>query len=211
MGNTKKSSRMTELEKKITAYHEVGHAIIGKVLPHSDPVHKISIIPRGNAGGVTWFLPEKDRTYVTKAKYLDEIATLYGGRVAEEVFFGKDMVTTGASNDIERATYIARAMITRYGFDEELGAENFASDAANGNYLGSEGGQKVVGERTQEKIDEKVRLLLAGAYQKALSIVEEYRDTHVKIAEKLLEKEELLAHEFDAFFEGMDIPGKAIA
>ena len=160
---------------------------------------------------MTWFLPEKDRTYVSKAKYLDEIATLYGGRVAEEIFFGKDMVTTGASNDIERATDIARAMITRYGFDEELGAENFASDAANGNYLGSDGGQKIVGEHTQQKIDEKVRLLLAGAYQKARSIVEQYQDIHVKVAEKLLEKEELLAHEFDAFFEGKEVPAKAIA
>lgn len=120
MGNTKKSSRMTELEKKITAYHEVGHAIVGKMTPFTDPVHKVSIIPRGSAGGVTWFLPEKDRTYITKAKYLDELATLYGGRVAEEIFFGKDLVTTGASSDIERATEIARAMVMRYGFDEEL-------------------------------------------------------------------------------------------
>lgn len=120
MGNTKKSSRMTELEKKITAYHEVGHALVGKMTPHTDPVHKISIIPRGSAGGVTWFLPEKDKTYVTKARFLDEIATLFGGRVAEEVFFGADMVTTGASSDIERATAIARSMVMRYGFDEEL-------------------------------------------------------------------------------------------
>ena len=88
--------------------------------PFTDPVHKVSIIPRGNAGGVTWFLPTKDRTYVTKARFLDELATLYGGRVAEEVFFGRDMVTTGASSDIERATEIARSMVMRYGFDEEL-------------------------------------------------------------------------------------------
>lgn len=114
MGNTRKSSRMTELEKKITAYHEVGHAIVGKMLPYTDPVHKVSIIPRGSAGGVTWFLPEKDTTYISRAKYLDELATLYGGRVAEEVFFGREMITTGASSDIERATSIARAMVMRY-------------------------------------------------------------------------------------------------
>lgn len=135
MGNTKKSMRMTELEKKITAYHEVGHAIVGKMLSHTDPVHKISIIPRGGAGGVTWFLPEKDRTYVSKAKYFDELATYYGGRAAEEVFFGSENVTTGASSDIERATEIARSMVMRYGFDEELGPENFAAEQVTGNYL----------------------------------------------------------------------------
>ncbi len=167
MGNTRKSSRMTELEKKITAYHEVGHAIVGKMTPFTDPVHKVSIIPRGSAGGVTWFLPEKDRTYITKARYLDELATLYGGRVAEEVFFGKDLVTTGASSDIERATEIARAMVMRYGFDEELGAENFAADHIADNYLGAEGGGKNFSEKTQEKIDEKVRMILRTAYDRA--------------------------------------------
>lgn len=192
---------MTELEKKITAYHEVGHALIGKMTPFTDPVHKVSIIPRGSAGGVTWFLPEKDRTYITKAKYLDELATLYGGRVAEEVFFGSDMVTTGASSDIERATDIARAMVMRYGFDEELGAENFAADSIQDNYLGSEGNGKVVSEKTQEKIDEKVRSLLKSAYDRAKSIIIANRDLHIRIAEELLKKEEMLAAEFDAFFE----------
>lgn len=129
MGNEKKSLRMTEHEKRLTAIHEIGHAIVGKMLAHTDPVHKISILPRGGAGGVTWFLPEKDRTYTSKAKYLDELATLYGGRVAEEVFFGSDYVTTGASSDIERATEIARAMIMRFGFDKDLGAENYAPDS----------------------------------------------------------------------------------
>lgn len=135
MGNEKKSLRMTEYEKRLTAIHEIGHAIVGKMLAHTDPVHKISILPRGGAGGVTWFLPEKDRTYTSKAKYLDELATLYGGRVAEEVFFGSDYVTTGASSDIERATEIARAMIMRFGFDKDLGAENYAPDSLEGNFL----------------------------------------------------------------------------
>lgn len=209
MGNTKKSSRMTELEKKITAYHEVGHALVGKMTPFTDPVHKVSIIPRGSAGGVTWFLPEKDRTYVTKSKYLDELATLYGGRVAEEVFFGKEMITTGASSDIERATEIARAMVMRYGFDEELGAENFASDAIEGNYLGAEGGGKAFSEKTQEKIDEKVRIILKNAYERARTIITDFKPLHEKIAEVLLQKEELLAQEFDEFFEGVIVPAKA--
>lgn len=210
MGNTKKSSRMTDLEKKITAYHEVGHAIVGKMLANTDPVHKISIIPRGNAGGVTWFLPEKDRTYVTRAKYLDELATFYGGRVAEEVFFGKDYITTGASSDIERATEIARAMVMRYGFDDELGPENFASDAIEGNYLGSEGGRKIFSDKTQEKIDEKVRNILMTAYEQARSIITQYRSTHEKIAEFLLLKEEMLAVEFDEYFTDIAVPKKTV-
>ncbi len=210
MGNTKKSSRMTDLEKKITAYHEVGHALVGKMTPFTDPVHKVSIIPRGNAGGVTWFLPSKDRTYVTKARFLDELATLYGGRVAEEVFFGRDMVTTGASSDIERATEIARNMVMRYGFDDELGAENFAGSAIADNYLGAEGGGKTISEETHQKIDAKVRLILRAAYDRARTIIEEFRDLHTRIAEELLVKEELLAREFDQYFEGVKVPEKAV-
>jgi cell division protease FtsH len=210
MGNTKKSSRMTDKEKRITAYHEVGHAIVGKMTPNTDPVHKISIIPRGSAGGVTWFLPEKDTTYVTKASYIDRLATLYGWRVAEEVFFGADMVTTGASSDIERATEIARAMVMRYGFDEELGAENFASDQLADNYLGAEWQGKAVSELTKEKIDEKVRIILKSAYERAKNIVTTYRDTHEKIALVLLEKEEMLATEFDAFFTDIIVPEKTV-
>lgn len=138
IGSTKKSHILTQRERETTAYHEVGHALVGKMLPNTDPVYKISMIPRGSTGGVTWFLPEKDTTYTSKAKFLDQIAMGYGGRVAEEIFFGKDYITTGASSDIENATEIARAMIMKYGFDEELGAENFASDAIEGNHLGAE-------------------------------------------------------------------------
>lgn len=212
MGTTKKSLKMTELEKKITAYHEVGHAIVGKMLPYTDPVHKVSILSRGRALGVTWFLPEKDTILVSKAKYLDELATLYGGRVAEEVFFGRDFITTGASNDIERATEIARAMVTRYGFDEELGAENFAAEQITGNYLGAEGNGKVVSEKTQELIDQKVREILKQAYEKTRTIILANRDLHEKISEALLQKEELIQEEFDAFFDGIvGVPEKAVA
>lgn len=157
IGSTKKSHVFTQRERETTAYHEVGHALVGKMLPNTDPVYKISMVPRGSTGGVTWFLPEKDTTYTTKAKFLDQIAMGYGGRVAEEIFFGRDYITTGASSDIENATEIARAMVMKYGFDEELGPENFASDALEGNHLGAEGGGKIFSEKTQEKIDEKVR------------------------------------------------------
>jgi cell division protease FtsH len=203
MGNEKKSLKMSEHEKKLTAIHEIGHAIVGKMLPHTDPVHKISILPRGGAGGVTWFLPEKDRTYTSKAKYLDELATLYGGRVAEEVFFGRDYITTGASSDIERATDIARAMVMRFGFDEEIGPENLAPDRIDGNFLGSESGQKVMSDKTQDLIDGKVRGLLKDAYARAKHIITTYKDLHEQLSNHLIEREEMLQEEFDAYFADM--------
>ncbi len=181
------------------------------MLPNTDPVYKISMIPRGSTGGVTWFLPEKDTTYISKAKFLDQIAMGYGGRVAEEVFFGKENITTGASSDIENATEIARAMIMKYGFDDELGPENFASATLEGNHLGAEGGGKIFSEKTQEKIDEKVREILKKGYEKAREIIVKNKDLHEKITRHLLEVEELTQDEFDAFFEGMEgVPVKTI-
>lgn len=200
MGNEKKSLRMTPYEKRLTAIHEIGHAIVGKMLPHTDPVHKISILPRGGAGGVTWFLPEKDRTYTSKAKYLDELATLYGGRVAEEVFFGSEYITTGASSDIERATEIARAMVMRFGFDPDLGAENYAPDSVEGNYLGAQAQEKAISDDTRKLIDSKVRELLTNAYALAKSIITKNQKLHEELANLLLEKEELLQEEFDMYF-----------
>ncbi|MDD5376763.1 MAG: ATP-dependent zinc metalloprotease FtsH [Candidatus Gracilibacteria bacterium] len=211
IGSTKKSHILTARERETTAYHEVGHALVGKMLPNTDPVYKISMIPRGATGGVTWFLPEKDTTYTSKAKFLDQIAMGYGGRVAEEIFFGKDYITTGASSDIESATEIARAMIMKYGFDDELGPENFASDALEGNHLGAEGGGKIFSEKTQEKIDEKVRDILKAGYERARTIILANKDLHEKITRYLLEVEELTQEQFDAFFEGMEgVPAKTV-
>lgn len=211
IGSTKKSHILTERERETTAYHEVGHALVGKMLPNTDPVYKISMIPRGATGGVTWFLPDKDTTYTSKAKFLDQIAMGYGGRVAEEVFFGKDFITTGASSDIENATEIARAMVMKYGFDEELGPENFASATLEGNHLGAEGGGKIFSEKTQEKIDEKVRDILKNGYEKARSIILAHKDLHEKITRHLMEVEELTQEQFDAFFDGVvGVPMKTI-
>ena len=211
IGSTKKSHILTQKEREITAYHEVGHALVGKMLPNTDPVYKISMIPRGATGGVTWFLPEKDTTYITRAKFLDQIAMGYGGRVAEEIFFGKDYITTGASSDIENATEIARAMIMKYWFDEELGPENFASDALEGNHLGAEGGGKIFSEKTQEKIDEKVRDILKGGYERARSIILANKDLHEKITRHLLDTEELTQEQFNVFFDGVPgVPTKTI-
>jgi len=200
MGLTKKSRKMNEKEKNIIAYHEVGHALVWKFSPNCDPVNKISIISRGWALWVTWFLPERDSILVSKVKFEDELASLYGWRVAEEIFFGKNEVTTGASNDIERATAIARNMVTRYWMDDELWAENFAPDSINWNYLWAQGEGKKFSEKTQELIDEKVKEVLASAYNKAKEIITKNKDLHEKIVKDLLEKEELTKAEFEAYF-----------
>ena len=195
---------MNEHEKWLTAIHEVGHAIVAKMLANTDPVHKISIIPRGNTGGVTWYLPDRDSSYTSKSQFTDRLAATYGGRVAEEVFFGKEHVTTGASSDIQRATAVARAMITEFGFDDDLGPENFTNERAEGNYLGLETSQKMVSDKTQELIDRKVSEILKTAFTTAKTIVSKHKDLHETIAKSLLEKEEMSEEEFDAFFEGME-------
>jgi len=197
---TKKSQVMTPKEKEITAYHEVGHALVGKLLPNTDPVHKVSIVSRWGALWVTWFLPERDTLLVSKAKYLDELATLYWWRAAEEIFFGKEYITTWASNDIERATKIARAMVTRYWMDEEIWAENFAPESISWNHLWAEWASKNFWEKTQELIDLKVKEILKNSYQTAIRLINENKELHEKISRDLLEKEEINREEFNAYF-----------
>ncbi len=196
----KKSQVMSEEEKKITAYHEVGHALVWKLLPHTDPVHKISIVSRGWALGVTWFLPEKDKLLTSKAKFLDELATLYWGRAAEEIFFGKENITTWASNDIERATKIARAMVMKYGMFEDIWAENFEGESINWNHLWVQWERAAVSDNTIKKIDEKVKEVLKIAYDTAIKLITENKNLHDKIAKDLLEKEEISREEFSAYF-----------
>jgi cell division protease FtsH len=200
MGLTKKSQVMNQQEKKITAYHEVWHALVWKLLPNTDPVHKVSIISRWWALWVTWFLPERDQLLISKAKFLDELATLYGWRVAEEIFFGKEYITTWASNDIERATKIARDMITKFGMNEEIWAENFANDSIYGNYLWAEWASKPFSEKTQELIDIKVKETLLWAYKKAKKLIEIHKELHEKIANDLMVKEEINKEEFESYF-----------
>ncbi len=194
---SKKSQVMNEKEKKITAYHEVGHALVGKLLPNTDPVHKVSIVSRGWALWVTWFLPERDTLLTTKAKYLDELAVLYGWRAAEEIFFWKDKITTGASNDIERATKIARNMVTRFGMFKEIWAENFAweIDSYSQTWV-----QPFLSPETIKKIDTKVKEVLEQAYQVAIELINKNKDLHDKIAKDLLEKEEINKLEFEKYF-----------
>jgi cell division protease FtsH len=158
MGAERRSMVMSEEEKKLTAYHEAGHAIVGLSVPEHDPVYKVTIIPRGRALGVTMFLPEQDRYSTSKRRLESRIATLFGGRVAEEVVFGKDSITTGASNDIERATDIARSMVTKWGLSDKLGPQTYAEDEGEV-FLGRSVTQhKQVSDVTAHVIDEEIRI-----------------------------------------------------
>lgn len=193
----KKSQVMNEEEKKITAYHEVWHALVWNLLKNTDPVHKISIISRWWALWVTWFLPERDVLLTKKSKFLDELATLYGWRAAEEIFFWKENITTWASNDIKRATQTARDMVIKYWMFEEIWAENFIweQDAYTGQYQ-----KPYVSNDTIKKIDEKVKEILDTAYKTALNLIQKNKSLHEKISAVLLEKEEISWEEFRTYF-----------
>ena len=195
----KKSMIMNEDEKNITAYHEVGHALVWKLLPNTDPVHKVSIVSRWWALWVTWFLPERDKLLVSKAKYLDELATLYWGRAAEEIFFWKDNITTWASNDIEKATHIAREMVMRYGMYEEIGRENFAWERLSWNHLWMNN-EKTISDTAQEKIDTKVKDILDNAYNIAINLIKKNKKLHEQISKDLIKNEELSKKEFASYF-----------
>ena len=197
MGLRKKSQVMNDEEKRITAYHEVWHALVWKLLPNTDPVHKVSIVSRWWALWVTWFLPERDVLLTKKSKYLDELATLYGGRAAEEIFFGKENITTGASNDIERATNIARQMVTRFWMFEDIGAENFIWEIDSH----SQTWQKAfISDDTIKQIDTKVKTILKEAYDTAIKLIKDNKKLHEQISEDLLKKEEISREEFAKYF-----------
>jgi len=196
-GPEKKTRVITEHERKLTAYHEAGHAIATRLLPSQDPVHQISIIPRGRAGGYTLSLPEKDKFYASKNEMTDNIITLLGGRVAEALTM--DDISTGASNDIERATKLARAMVTQYGMSEHFGLMGLES--VQHKYLD---GRAVMncGEATAAEIDKEVMQMLKGAYEEAKRLLSENRVALDKIADFLIEKETITGKEFmDIFHE----------
>ncbi|HMT00911.1 MAG TPA: ATP-dependent zinc metalloprotease FtsH [Candidatus Absconditabacterales bacterium] len=199
MGPEKKIKSLQDIEKKIVTYHELGHAVTAFNLEHADPVEKISIVSRGMALGVTWMLPQEDKFLISKAKFLDELVTLLGGRAAEEVFFGKEHITTGASNDFERATKIATDMITKYGMDDELGLASYTE--------GQDSFNKPFSEKTAEKIDTKVKELLADAYKKSKSILQKNKSLVETMASILIEKEYLTKSEFENL---MKTPSEAI-
>jgi cell division protease FtsH len=191
MGTERKSMVMSEQEKKLTAYHEAGHAIVGLNLKEHDPVYKVTIIPRGRALGLTMFLPEEDRYSISRLRLVGQLTSLFGGRAAEELVFGKDSVTTGASNDIERATEIARNMVTKWGLSDKLGPLSYSKDEEE-IFLGRSVTQhKQVSDTTVNIIDQEVRQIIDQSYDEANSIlVSNVKRLH-KMAEALIKYETL--------------------
>jgi cell division protease FtsH len=180
---------MSEREKLNTAYHESGHAIVGYCVPDHDPVYKVTIMPRGRALGVTMYLPEEDRYSISKSTLESNISTLFGGRLAEEMTLGADHVTTGASNDIERATEIARNMVTKWGLSERLGPLTYSEDDGEV-FLGRTVTQhKQVSDVTAHTIDEEVRKIIDRNYQRAKSILEEHEEKLHMMAKALMKYE----------------------
>ena len=198
MGPERKSAVMREEERRNTAYHESGHAVVAKVLPNADPVHKVTIMPRGMALGVTWQLPEFDRVNLYKDRMLEELAILFGGRAAEEVFLHS--MSTGASNDFERATKMARDMVTRYGMSDSLGTMVYV-DTESESIFGRTN-SKTVSELTQQKVDAEIRMLIDSQYALARSILEQNRDKVEAMVAALLEWETIDAEQINDIMEG---------
>jgi cell division protease FtsH len=196
MGPERKSAVMREEERRNTAYHESGHAVVAKLLPKADPVHKVTIMPRGFALGLTWQLPEHDRVNMYKDKMLEDISILFGGRIAEEIFMGQ--MSTGASNDFERATKLARAMVTRYGMSEVLGTMVYAGDEQEAAF-----GAKVVSEETQQKVDDEIRGILDRQYALARQLLEANRDKVEAMTKALLEWETVDADQINDIMAGV--------
>jgi cell division protease FtsH len=189
MGAERRSMVMSEEEKRMTAYHEAGHAIVGISVPEHDPVYKVTIIPRGRALGVTQFLPEQDRYSMSKRRIESAITTLFGGRIAEEIIFGADAVTTGASNDIERATDLARNMVTKWGLSDRLGPLTY-SDESGEVFLGRSVTQtKQISDETAHAIDQEVRRVIESNYQRARGILETHLDKLHAMADALVKFE----------------------
>ncbi|MDY0021244.1 ATP-dependent zinc metalloprotease FtsH [Arenimonas caeni] len=202
MGAERRSMAMSEDEKKLTAYHEAGHAIVGRVVPEHDPVYKVTIIPRGRALGVTMYLPEGDKYSFNRTAIESMLCSLYGGRVAEELIFGADKVTTGASNDIERATKMARNMATKWGLSEELGPIAYGEEEDEV-FLGRSVTQhKNVSDDTARRIDEVVHGILDRAYSRTRQILTDNLDKLHMMAEALLTYETIDAQQIDAIMEG---------
>ncbi len=197
MGSERKSMVMSDDEKKLTAYHEAGHAIVGRLVPDHDPVYKVSIIPRGRALGVTMFLPEEDRYSFSKRRLDSQISSLFGGRIAEELIFGPEYVTTGASNDIERATEIARNMVTKWGLSEKLGPLAYTEDEGEV-FLGRSVTQhKNVADDTARVIDEEIRDVIDRNYQRAERLLKENEDILHAMAEALIKYETIDSDQID--------------
>jgi cell division protease FtsH len=197
MGGERKSMIMTDDEKKLTAYHEAGHAIVGRLVPDHDPVHKVTIIPRGRALGVTMFLPEKDQYSASIQKLESQISTLFGGRIAEEMIFGKEKVTTGASNDIERATSIARDIVSKWGLSDILGPISYHQEEGEV-FLGrSVTKTREISDKTSHKIDEEIKRIIDQNYKRAQDILNKHIDILHAMAEALMQYETINISQID--------------
>ena len=204
MGGERKSMVMNDDERKLTAYHEAGHAIVGRLVPDHDPVYKVSIIPRGRALGVTMFLPEEDRYSNSRQRINSMIAALFGGRVAEEEIFGKDAVTTGASNDIERATALARNMVTKWGLSNKMGPLAYAEEEGEV-FLGkSVSKQKTVSDETAHTIDSEIRKIIDEQYTRAKKLVTDNMDKMHVMADALMKWETIDSGQIDEIMEGKE-------
>jgi len=202
MGAERRSMVMSEDEKKLTAYHEAGHAIVGRMMPSHDPVYKVSIIPRGRALGVTMFLPETDRYSHSKEFLESQICSLFGGRIAEELIFGADKVTTGASNDIMRSTELARNMVTKWGLSEKLGPLTYSEDEGEV-FLGHSVAQhKAVSDETAHDIDKEIRSIIDRSYARARKILEDNLDKLHLMADALMKYETIDSDQIDDIMGG---------
>jgi cell division protease FtsH len=206
LGTERRSMVLSEFERKLTAYHEAGHAVVALRIPGLDPVHKVTIVPRGRALGITASLPEEDRHAYSRDYLIARLAMLYGGRAAEELIFGADKITTGAGNDIERATSMARRMVTQYGMSDRIGPVA-VGDAEHEVFLGREIGQRrIVSENVAERVDGEVKRFIDEAYVTAVRTLQENRPLLESIADALLERETLDREDIDLLAAGEPLP-----
>ncbi len=204
VGVEKKSARMNEKDKRLTAIHEAGHAVAANYLEHADPVREISIIPRGLAGGYTYYVPQEDKTYTSRNEMLDNLVSSLGGRVAEELCL--DDISTGASSDIQHATQIARSMVTKYGMSEKVGTMSFGSDRDEV-FLGRDlAAHQDASEALSSLIDSEIKKLLDNAHEKAVQILKEHKERLLKVADYLVEREKLSGDDFRMIMEGKELP-----
>ncbi|MEH6444360.1 MAG: ATP-dependent zinc metalloprotease FtsH [Oceanospirillaceae bacterium] len=205
MGAERKSMVMSESEKLNTAYHESGHAIVGRLMPGHDPVYKVSIIPRGRALGVTMFLPTEDKYSHSKEMILSNICSLYGGRIAEEMTLGKGGVTTGASNDIQRATSMARNMVSRWGLSDAMGPILYDEDESGPFGGGYSQGSKPMAQSTLQKIDDEVRNIIDSSYQRASKVLEDNRDILESMTQALMKYETISSEQIDELMKRLPV------
>ncbi|MBP7775430.1 MAG: cell division protein FtsH, partial [Candidatus Saccharimonas sp.] len=208
IGPERKAKVMNEQEKEMTAYHEAGHAIVGHVLPDSDPVHKVTIIPRGGTGGVTWFLPPEDKSYTNVYEFKDILARAMGGRVAEKLIYGADGVTTGAGSDLRKATEIARDMVIEQGMGTTLRDQVFHEDAG-GMVFDKITHERPYSDATAQQIDREVEILIKEASHRAEAVLRTNRDILEKLKDALIESETLEEDEATKLMADATLPAEA--